>query len=588
MTDGKKFIRLGRAVASSYRKIEPFRLLTAGLVREYAGPAYGENAEEEGREKFVNLMNQAVDAYLMLLSAALPQVLVSSPILKHSGFAEHFRVAINNLLKQIDFGATHKEWVMNAFFCMGVLKIHLADSGQTVAADNILMDPGMPFASAVALDNFVYDTSARKAEEAKFMGDMYRIPFESLEDPNLYDQAVVKRIGVQPTSKTGCDGDRLEKISTGQEVDDDELEPMVDLADIYVARERKVYTFVVTNRHDFTLSAEPVAEFDWTGTKRGPYRILGFGDIPENIMTVGPAVQLAALDNLVNNLMTKQARQAQRQKENPVYTPAGTESAKNLSDSFDGEWLQVQDPREVSVVRQGGPDQANQQFMFDAMKLFDRMAGNLPAMLGLGTSADTVGQERLIHASGSRKEGKMQEVCLRATTSVIEELAFLLWLDDFNTIPGQVSLDGFPDYRAQSDWVPGDREGEFKDYQFEIDVYSMSYQSPAERVMAINKLIGEVYAPMLQQLAEQGGAIDFSRLTSMYSDLLNLPRLKEIVVFTSPIDDMGAGPSVSGGGKPSHTERRYVRQNANADDGAVPDAGNWQSGGAKPSLEAVG
>lgn len=587
MLDDDKLRHLCRAVESSYRKIEPFRNLMTGLVRQYAGPAYGSNADEDEPDKHMNLLNQAVDAYMMLLSANLPQVLVSTNSTALSGFASHFRLAINNLLKEIDFGETHSQWVMNAFFCVGVVKVHLADSGQLVAADDVMMDPGTPYVSNVSLDNFVYDTSAKKASEAKFMGDMYRVPFEALKDENTYDQKAIKSQGVRPSSKVGAEGERLERISVGYEVDDDEYEPMVDLCDIYVARERTVYTFVVKDRQLLSLYPKPIAKMKWVGTKRGPYRILGFGEIPENIMPVSPAVQLAVLDKLVNNLMEKQSRQAHRQKENPVYTPAGADSARNLQNAADGEWVQVQDPRDVNVIRQGGPDPGNQQFLLDGLKLFDRMAGNLPAMLGLGTSADTVGQEKLIHASGSRKEGKMQEAVLKATVSVIEELAYLLWVDQFKTVPGVMTLEGHPDYQARADWVPGDREGEFKDYQFHIDVYSMTYRAPGDRVRTINELLGQIYIPMAGMLAEQGGMIDFGRLTTIYSELLDLPRLREVVTFAAPIGDpMETASPISGGGKPATTERRYIRQNAQ-EDPTSPDRGNWSGGGmgARPTLE---
>jgi hypothetical protein len=578
-------MRLGRSIEASYRRLEPFRLLLGGLVREYAGPGYGENREYGGREKHMNLLNQAVDAYMMLLSANTPQVLISTHDQSLTAFASHFRLALNNLLREIDFGNTHHEWVLNAFFCIGILKVHIADTGQLVAADDVTMDPGMPFVSNVSLDNFVYDTSARKVTEAKFFGDIYRIPFESLKDGSVYNQKVVKKYGLKPTSKYGAEGETLAKISTGSEVDDDEYEPMIDLMDIYLPRDKKVYTFAVRSRQTMSIWTEPVASFDWIGTKRGPYHILGFSEVPENIMPVSPAAQLTALDKLINNLMDKQARQAHRQKENPVYTPAGADDARDLRNAADGEWVKVQDPREVNVIRQGGPDPGNQGFMLNTIEIFDRMAGNLPAMLGLGTSADTVGQEKLIHASSSRKEGKMQRRVLEATAHVIEELAFLLWQDDFKEIPGEMGLPGFPDYKVRSDWVPGDREGEFRDYNFQIDVYSLSYQSPGERVQAINTLLGQIYAPMMQMLMEQGGMIDFSRLTEIYAEMLNLPRLREIVVFAAPIGDTQPGGTAPiGAGKPATTERRYIRQDGNGGSPAVPDSSGWSQKGGTPSV----
>ena len=569
--DEAKLKRLGRAIETSYRGLESFRLLNSGLVKEFAGPGYGTAGDEINRQKYLNLMNQAIEAYMMLLSANVPRVLTTAKTKAYSGFATHLKTALNNLLVEIEFHKTHTDWVLDAFFCVGVVKIHMADTGEIVAEDDILMDPGTPFVSNISIDDWVYDKGATKLTRAKFMGDMYRIAFEELKNEQ-YDQEVVAELS--PTSKQDGSGERLEQISVGTEVDDDEFEPMIDLADIYIASEKKVYTFAVTNRRTFTIDPRPLMEYDWVGTEKGPYRDLGFSKVPKNIMPVGPASQLIELDKLINNLMRKQSRQAHRQKENPVYTPAGADDARSLRNAGDGEWIKVQDPREVNVIRQGGADPGNQNFMLNSMELFDRMAGNLPALLGLGASSDTVGQEKLIHGAASRKEGQMSRIVFEATLDVIRELAFLLWNDKFKTIPGELTIDGFPGYSAESNWTPDDREGEFRDYQIDIDVHSLAYQSPGERVGAIMGLLERTYIPMMQVLEAQGGTIDFSELTDILSELLNLPRLKDVVVFTAPIAEQEAGGGMTG---PSHersmpasTQRSYVRQDAGSGPRAVP------------------
>lgn len=540
---------------TSYRKLDPFRKLANGLIKQYAGPGYGESSQEDGH-KFINLMNQTVDAYMMLLAANTPRVLVSTHNRAYAGFAGHFKVAVNNLLKEINFGQTHYDFVLDAFFCIGVIKVHMADSGQVLAENDVQMDPGMPYASNVSIDDLVYDTSARKLSEVGFIGDMYRIPFESLKD-EMYDKKVVS--GLSPTSKYAVDGERIEQISVGTETDTDEFRPMIDLADIYVPSDGMVYTFPVLNRQLLQLGTTPVAKFEWMGTEKGPYKVLGFNSVPKNIMPVSPATHLADLDILINNLMSKQAQQAQRQKELMLFTAAGATDATRIAMAGDGESIRVDDAKDFNVMSFGGPNQSNQGLLFNSVEMFDRMAGNLPAMMGLGASADTVGQEKLIHASASRKEGQMQRRVVEAITDVIYELAYLLWQDEFKEIPGEIELEGMPQYKATSNWTPDDREGEFKDYAFEIDVHSMSYQSPADRVKAINTLIGQIYAPMMQMLQQQGGTIDFAKLTAIYAELLNLPRLNEVITFTSPIDE--AQPTMGGGGpsKPATTERRYVR-----------------------------
>ena len=53
--------KLFRSVARSYRELEQFRDMNEKLVEDYAGPHYQSGDNKQNR--YVNLMNQAVDAY---------------------------------------------------------------------------------------------------------------------------------------------------------------------------------------------------------------------------------------------------------------------------------------------------------------------------------------------------------------------------------------------------------------------------------------------------------------------------------------------------------------------------------------------
>ena len=406
--------RLSTAIEHSYRKMEPFRRMNRKLVEEYTGPTYGENKRQS---KYINKLYQAVDAYTMLLAANRPRVLVETKYPQLRPFAHHYSLALNNLIQEIGLEYTIRTWVMDAFFSVGIVKVHLADSGLVEIEPDRWMDPGTPFASNVCLDNCVLDLSATKFSEMKFAGDMYRIPYEDLKQgakDGIYDPKLVKEI--TPSSKSSDTSDeRVEAISRGMETDTDEFEPMVDLADIWVPRDGKIYTYEVCNRGQFQIKGKPIAEMDWDGPEHGPYHILGFNEVPDNIMPVSPASQLEPLDNIINILYRKQSKRARNQKRNLVYNSGGQGDAKRLKNSNDGEMIRVDDPQHVQTIDQGGIDQPNQAFILGASEQFDLLAGNLPALLGLGSQAETASQERLIHEAGSRKGSQMQYRVLDAT-----------------------------------------------------------------------------------------------------------------------------------------------------------------------------
>lgn len=557
LSDDNQRWRLVRAMESSYRRLEPFRRLTAGLVEEYAGSGYGDAGTKVKRDIIVNLMNQAVDAYTMSLAANRPRVLVTTKQARLAWFAKHFQTALNNLIEEIELEHCLRQMVLNAFFCLGIVKVHMADSVPVLMEEGIWMDPGRPFASCVALDNWVHDMSATRWDQVRFAGDFYRLPFEDLkENPNIFDRKVVNQLS--PSSKYGLTGDgeeRLETISKGDDTDEDEVEPMIDLADVWIPREQKIFTFAMDCPGRFTAGKPPVAVMDWDGDETGPYEALSFNDVPENIMPTSPASHLSTLARIVNSIFRKGRRQANRQKDVHLYTPAGTETAKQIQRSSDGDWVKAVDTKDVNTLKMGGVDPGNHAFMLGVIEMFDRMAGNLSAMMGLGPQAKTLGQEQLIYGAVSKKEAQMQYRTIDTTVRVIRKLGRLLWDDQVKVIPGQIPVEGAPDYVVDSDWTPEERDGDFPDYQIGIDLYSMSYQSPAQRVQAINQLLTTVYLPAAPLLAQQGGMINFQKLAEIHADLLNLPRLKEVIQFGAPEMDLD---EMSG---PGQTTRTYERRN---------------------------
>lgn len=557
--------RLFRAMDQSYRTLKPFRDLTSGLVEEYAGTGYGKGGRRPRYEIIVNLMNQAVDAYTMALVANRPRVLLTTKHDTLKPFAKHFEVATNNLIQEIELEYTLRQWVLDAFFCLGVIKVHRADSAEVELEEGFWADPGTPFASNVSIDNWVHDVTATRWDKVLYAADCYRLPFSDLKNPDFFDQSVVKEL--KPTSKYAAqDDERLEFIASGREVDHDECEPMADLMDVWIPREGKIFTFPMDAKARFNGKHKPVADMEWDGPESGPYHLLAFNDVPENIMPTSPASHLSTLARLVNNLLRKGKQQALRQKEVTTYTAAGSSSAQKIKTANDGDMVQVDDPNDVRPLKFGGTDAATQALATSLIAMFDRMAGNLTAMLGLGAQADTVGQEQLIHSAASRKEAQMQYRVVEGTRRLIRDLGWMLWNDKVKTLSGKLSIEGAEGYAVEANWTPEDREGSFFDYNFDIDVFSMPYTSPQQRLQAVHQLVTSVFIPGAQLLMAQGGSVDMQRLTEIYADLMNEPRLREIIKFTAPA--MGGGTE-EGPSMPSSTTRSYVRK-------SVPTQGSPQ------------
>ena len=567
MVDEKKLID---SIEVSYRKLRPYREAVFKLNEEYAGPMYGVEGNSSNtfqrQEKYLNLLKQAVSAYMTLLASNRPRVLLTSAKPELKPFARHYQMAVNNLLETIEIEKTISQWVRDAFFWIGVVKVHMGDSGEVVEEEDLTADPGMPFASNVALDDFFFDVSAKKWSECRYAGDIYRMPVETLKNSDLYEGEALDDL--QPANGYAT-GEMLKELSMGTEPTNNEIEPMADVCDIWLPREGVIRTYIVQDRQTLRLKEGAIAEMEWDGKELGPYHLLHFDEVSENIMPCSTAADLQPLERLVNNLFRKNARKASRQKDTPIYTPSGEQTARKLRNASDGEWISVTDPKEVNVIKHGGIDSNLHGFMLNSMELFDRMAGNLQSMLGLGPSSETLGQERLIQAAGSRREGQLQNAVVSATVGLIKDIAMLLWGDKFTEIPARDALEAMPEVSFDSTWKPDKRKGQFKDYKFEIDVYSMQYQTPASRVNAVNQLLQTVYLPLMPMIQQQGGSIDIGELSRMHSEMLNLPRLANVVKFDPDISQLkpaGLGP------KPTSND---VSQSSAEAGGSVPDASQW-------------
>jgi hypothetical protein len=188
----------------------------------------------------------------------------------------------------------------------------------------------------------------------------------------------------------------------------------------------------------------------------------------------------------------------------------------------------------------------------------------------LGAQTGTKGQEELIHGAANKKIASMQQRVVEASIRVVRDLGHMLWNDEFKVIRGQMPIDGAPGYFVDATWTPEDREGNFFDYNFEIDMESMPHRSSAERAARITEYITGPLAAAVNISMTTGGALDLDQFNDIYADLLHEPRLRQIARFAQ-VPSAPPPPTDSlRGGKPANTKREYIRRN-------VPTGGSPQS-----------
>jgi len=556
--------RLLKAIENSTRVLRPFREVRKKLVKDFVGSMYGSSGDSGRQDIIMNLMYQTAETYTMSLAANRPRVLVTAQHTDVTWFAHSFQLGINNLIKEIRLEDTLRKAVMDSFFSMGIVKVYTADAGLVeLEGEDAWVDPGKPFAENISLDDFCYDTTASEWRKSSFALNKYRISREKVLNDGAYNKKVAEELDVV-SQYPGWNADSGEvpiREMLKSETQEAGIEPMIDLMDVWLPKDKLVVTLPVGK------NTEPLRVVEWEGPENGPFHTLSLTcEVPDNIMPVSPAMNLKPLHDLINGLLRKQRRQAQRQKDIPFYQAGHQDDARRIEKASDGEWTRVDNPDSVNVMKMGGVDPQNQAFSHSMKDTYDRMAGNLQMMAGLGPQSDTLGQDKLIHGAVTKREANMQYRVVDFTSRICRDLGSLLWHDQVLEIPQDFETSGI---KVRADWNPEVREGDFIDYNFEIEPFSMMYKSPSERMQGISSFVTQIALPMEGMMQQYGGTIDIQELVEMYAELMDMPRLKQIVKFEEPKDDR-PGPTPQQPAKASHTVRESVRR-------SVPTGGTAES-----------
>ncbi len=586
-------MRVFNAVEASDLKLSPFRRNHVSLVEDFVGPFWGRRESKKDRESIVNLINQAAETWSVFLVPECPRILISTRFAELYAFGEHFQLTLNNFLQEIHAEEVFQEAVINAFFSIGIIKIFTADAGQIELDQDVWVDPGRPYMKSVSIDDWGCDMSAKRYSLCRYAWDRYRVPVSDVKANDLYDEEARGKVhGTRRNEHR--DGETTQDLGAGSDMEDEEYEPMVDLFDLWLPREKLVATLVWKQS-----TLPPLIVRPWNGPENGPYRIFGFGDVPDNIQPLAMAQQLKPLADLFNSLYRKLASQAKRQKANPVYEPSAEEDANRLKKVADGVWTMVKRLQGLGVFRQGGIDQQNLGFAINVLDHLDRQAGNLQAMAGLGPQAETLGQDQLIHGQVNERVRKYQNRVASFQAAVAGDLGHLLWHDQVTWQPNRqelydtgIHLDSdLPRSMGGSAWTPEDREGDWWQYNFQLDPYRREWKSPSQRIAKLEQVLG-LFIQLLPFLQQSGGDIDVQEMVELYADLLDLPRLRRIITFQQMPLIERPGPAEMR--QAPHTVREEVRRNVSM--GGTPQNRSLQTqqalfkGGAGPQdrVETVG
>lgn len=555
--------RLLKAIKASRDAMIPFRRVRKELIKDYVGSWYAEGGAEN--KTLVNLINQTARIYTITLAANNPQALVSTPRGDALPFARRFEVNLNKLISDMALDQTFRAIVMDAFFCIGCGVVMMTDTdtrfhGLLESEEDVWLDPGQPWFNRVSLDDLILDMPAKELSKMRYCGHRYRADFEKVMDEPGYSKKVKDKL--RPTDREHHDttGAARDIASEHGQAKDDDLKDMIWLMDVWIPENKSIVTMACDQ------DLEPLIEREWTGSQEGPYKFLSLGDTPDNVIPTSPAVNLKGMHDLQNRLHRRMEADSDAHRIVNTYSPAGADDANRIKDAERNSWVRMNDPKSVGQVEVGGIDQRDMALATFLQTEYDRFGGNLQAMGGLGPQAATVGQEEIVHGQLSKNVADMRLAVVNFASSCILDLGRLMWEDQNLELQTSMPV-GNSGIHVRSDWTPDYRIGEFEDYEFRVEPYSMVFKTPQQHLQEYFQVLREI-APLWPMFQASGATLNVQVLVNEMARLMNKPEIKQLITFATPADMLGGDQNTVR--QAPHTVRETVRKNVGT--GGTPEA----------------
>lgn len=541
---GVNFERLKNSVDWSIRQLDTPRKKRIDAIKQFVGMHYTDHGAD--RRVPTNFIELAVTVYVRTLAARAPNVLVSTDIESLRPFARDMEIALNQIPGEIGLGNTLQRSVVEAMFSMAIVKVGLGSTGK----QEMGVDYGQPFVDLLSLDDYFFDMSAKNRDSIQYEGNDYWL---TVDDARRVFE--IQDLEADEHTTDGQDGqERAESVST--DTGGDIYGDRIWCRDVYLPRLNKMVSYAVKSNRVLKV-------VDWDGPIHGPYHVLSFSDVPGNILPLPPVALWIDMHELGNSLFRKLGKQADAKKTVAAFQGGNDEDVERLKTATDGDGIRYsgQKPENITV---GGIDAPTLAFYIQIRDLFSYFAGNLDTLGGLSPMTDTVGQDKMLSEAASARVKQMGERTLDFVKEIFRSLAWYEWTDPVR----QRTIVKKPMAGARTGivkkWSMETRDGDFLDYNFNIDVYSMQDDSPSMKLQKIGTVLERFVFPVLPQFAEQGGRVNLQKLSKHISRLANIPELEDIVEFVEPSEmprqPAGGAPSPSLA-KPTHTTRTYERVN---------------------------
>lgn len=508
--------KLANACQWSMRMMKKQKESRMAAIRQYVGHHYSEDGAID--KVPLNMINLHVDTLQRHINSDAAKLAVSSPFREYAQVADDIEIAADFVMGKCKTNATYQKMGVEAMFGPAICKVGLPKGGRRGSLNNF------PFVKMVPFQHYVMDmANPADIEDVEYMGNRYRVPLIWAKENTNYKKSARENLAASDRYTRGDEGDvNPEDLSRGGSYAVEEYTDHVDLWDIWLPLEQLLITVSAENP-DVLLSV-----VEWEGPERGPYHMLGFGYVPGNVLPLAPMHLSLDMHLLINELFNKAGRQALDQKTVLGYSMQAMDDAERLVQIGDGGSLPMNDPSGIKEYKFNGADPGTTGLVLYLRDLYSYAAGNLDLLGGLGTSSETLGQDRLLAASSNQKIVHMQEKMAELQTNVGSDICWYLWNDPELNLPLKKKIAG-TDVEIPFLLTPERLKGDYFSLNFKVDPYKLSSRSPSEKLQAILE-----YVTALAPILERGGCLPKAEeMVTSIAKFAHIPEFADMWNFQS-------------------------------------------------------
>jgi|GEM_PF-2265150 len=553
-------VRLAESVKASDQRFRPFLANRNACLDLYAGPHYcGQSTSREYKPQPLNTIYAFITIVAPSLAGRRLAAMVTSQDAELQWEAEKASLLLSWCLAEIRAADALRAIVFDALFGFGVGKVGvdaMPPGGQSDYED-WTQDPGLPFWERVSPDEYILDPGAKKHSKRTFEGHYFDIALADAQAEYTSEEAKrvlaamdVRRMQSRGGVRTAAD---MSRATVSGQIE--ELYPHVRCAEIYLPREGKVVTIPAAMEAQTGF----LAERDWdseSDPESGPYEVLTFFDVPDNVIGVSSIDQIRDLHDVLNSVLRKIRKEAEAYKTLLGYQLGKEQDVAAIQEGEHCSAVGMTDPNAAKEFKLGGVE-PGAFGVVEAMQQLQNRNGPNPDILG-GTKANskTLGQDQLLNQNANQRLEAMRETANEFASRSIAKMAFYLWRHP--TLEKSLTYRMPSGYELPVKWLPEDeqeRDGDWSSYQYAIDPVASGSDNPEAMYVRTMELLTGAVIPLAPFGQAQGTQVD---VAAILSDLARMRRIDGVHRW------LKAGPPLVGPGAQQQQPGMVQPQDPNA------------------------